>query len=428
MLRMLGLASASRRALATAAAAVGGGGAVLAASASSAAPACEQQRADGNARLDQHEERVVKARAAASAAAGAAARDARRRSACGSDRPIPRPRAPRPAASVPPQVFAESCDSVVHVTNMRTVRQMFQPQYDIPAGSGSGFVWDGKGHVVTNLHVVAGASELQVTFADQSMHAATIVGTDPDRDIAVLRIDAGPKERRPLRLGTSATLQVGQRTLAIGNPFGLDHTLTTGVVSGLGRDMMGRGGRPITGCIQTDAALNPGSSGGPLLNSAGEVIGLNTAIYSTSGASAGIGMSIPIDAVRISVQQIISHGHVVRPSLGVRMAPDHFTHHRIGVDGVLVFEVQPGSGAAHAGVRGTKRARNGALELGDVIVSLNKRTVKSSLDLFKAMEAAEVGDSVELELLSLADADGYGLREAGRRVVRVKVAGATSRL
>jgi S1-C subfamily serine protease len=177
--------------------------------------------------------------------------------------------------------------------------------------------------------------------------------------------------------------------------------------------------------VQTDAALNPGSSGGPLLDSSGRVIGVNTAILTTSGGNAGVGMSIPIDSVKLSVEQIIAHGHVVRPSLGVRMAPDHFVQHRLGLSGVLVFELQPGGGAERAGLRGTTRSRAGHLQLGDVIVRVNSKDVKNSLDLYKAMEDAQVGDSVELELLTLEE-DGRGLRETGRRKAKVQVGGLAS--
>lgn len=190
-------------------------------------------------------------------------------------------------------VFESACESVVFVTNVRASGPSWfaaPPMMDapgLPAGSGSGIVWDEHGHIVTNFHVVQGASELTVATASQEVFSATLVGTDPDRDIAVLRV-RGKHALRPLPLGSSAGLRVGQTTLAIGCPFGLDHTLTTGVVSGLGRDMMGRTGRPITGCVQTDAALNPGSSGGPLLDSSGRLIGVNTAILTTSGSNAGV--------------------------------------------------------------------------------------------------------------------------------------------
>mmetsp|Transcript_36760 Transcript_36760/g.91583 ORF Transcript_36760/g.91583 Transcript_36760/m.91583 type:complete len:387 (-) Transcript_36760:206-1366(-) len=332
------------------------------------------------------------------------------------------------------KVFQDSCDSVVFVTRavasapawLGAPTSLFD-QPGTAAGSGSGFVWDEHGHIVTNHHVVKGATELTVTTGSQEVLTASVVGIDADRDIAVLRVHT-KTPLRALPLGSSGTLRVGQRTLAIGCPFGLDFTLTTGVVSGLGRDMLGRTGRPITGCIQTDAALNPGSSGGPLLDSSGRVIGVNTAIMTTSGSSAGVGMSIPVDAVRLAVDQIIARGFVLHPSIGVRMAPDHFVQHQLGVRGVLVVEVQPGSGADHAGLRRTSHLRNGRIVLGDLIVTLNGKEVKNSLDLFKAMDGAQIGDAVELELATLAD-DGAGkLREKSRRKATVKINGLASKL
>ncbi|KAG8464992.1 hypothetical protein KFE25_012355 [Diacronema lutheri] len=383
--------------------------------------------------------RRVLARSAIALGASAAATAACSAPAAGKGAPLAAPPAPDDAELSADElrtigIFERSCESVVFITNLRVASGpswfAAPPVLDspsVPTGSGSGIVWDARGHIVTNYHVVAGATELTVTMPSQDVYPATVVGTDVDRDIAVLRVR--PKQPlRPLPLGSSARLRVGQTTLAIGCPFGLDFTLTTGVISGLGRDIMGRTGRPIVGCIQTDAALNPGSSGGPLLDSSGRVIGVNVAILTMSGSSAGVGISMPIDAVRQSVDQIISRGHVLRPSLGVRMAPDDYVQRRLGVAGVLVFEVQPRSGADVAGMRGTSRTRSGELKLGDLIVRAGGKDVKTSLDLFKAMEAVQVGDSVELEVVELDDSDGLGLREKGRRKLSVKAGGLAAKL
>lgn len=269
----------------------------------------------------------------------------------------------------------------------------------VPQGSGSGFIWDKKGHVVTNYHVIRGASDLRVTLGDQSVYEADVVGYDEDKDVAVLHIDAPEDKLRPLTVGSSSDLLVGQKVFAIGNPFGLDHTLTTGVISGLRREISSAAtGRPIQDVIQTDAAINPGNSGGPLLDSAGNLIGINTAIYSPSGASSGVGFSIPVDTVSGIVEQIVKFGKVTRPVLGISFAPEQAVE-QLGVSGVLVLDAPPNGPAGKAGLRPTTRDSYGRLVLGDVITSVNGKKIANGSDLYKILDRCKVGDMVKLEVL-----------------------------
>ena len=268
----------------------------------------------------------------------------------------------------------------------------------IPQGSGSGFVWDTRGHIVTNSHVIRGANAVQVTLADQTTWDAVFVGEAPEKDLAVLRIDAPAARLVALPLGISKNLLVGQKVLAIGNPFGLDQTLTTGVISALGREIESLARIPIRDVIQTDAAINPGNSGGPLLDSSGRLIGVNTAIYSPSGAYAGIGFAIPVDTVRWVVPELISKGRIERPTLGVELASEQIAR-RLGLAGALVMGVVPGSGADRAGMRGTMRDRRGSVLLGDVIVAIDGRAVRSPDDLVLILEGMKPGETVQVEFL-----------------------------
>ena len=221
------------------------------------------------------------------------------------------------------QIYEQASKSVVFITRLRLQRDYLSLNVQqVPEGTGSGFVWDKAGHIVTNYPVIQGADSAQVTLADHSSWKARTVGAYPDKDLAVLRIDAPADKLFPIAVGTSQDLKVGQKVFAIGNPFGLDQTLTTGVISALNREIESVTHRPIQGMIQTDAAINPGNSGGPLLDSAGRLIGVNTAISSPSGASAGIGFAIPVDEVNRVVPQLIAHGKVTRPGLGVQVASD----------------------------------------------------------------------------------------------------------
>lgn len=296
-------------------------------------------------------------------------------------------------------LFKQASPSVVHITAITVQRDFFSLNlYQIPEGTGSGFVWDANGNIITNFHVIQNADAAQVTLADQSIWKARRVGVAPDKDIAVLRIDAPANRLRPIPLGTSKDLQVGQSVFAIGNPFGLDQSLTTGVISALGREIESVTRRPIQGVVQTDAAINPGNSGGPLLDSAGRLIGVNTAIYSPSGASAGIGFAIPVDTVNRIVPELIRSGKVIRPGLGIQTAEEQIAG-RLGVNGVLIVDVSPGSAAAKAGLRPTRRDASGRVRLGDVITAVDGKKIESPNDLFLTLEKYRVGDAVNLTLL-----------------------------
>ncbi len=296
------------------------------------------------------------------------------------------------------ELFKAASPSVVYITSLARRSVGWFDVMEVPQGTGSGFVWDQSGHIVTNFHVIQDAQATKVTFSGQATYRATLVGVAPEKDLAVLRISAPREKLVPILLGTSGNLQVGQRVFAIGNPFGLDQTLTTGIVSALGRRIQSATDRAIEGVIQTDAAINPGNSGGPLLDSAGRLVGVNTAIASPSGGSAGIGFAVPVDTVNLVVPQLILHGRMVRPQLGVVLADDSIAI-RLGVEGALVLRVDPGSGAARAGLRGTRRTEEGDLLLGDVIQSFGGRPVASSGDLLNALEEKKAGETVSIKYL-----------------------------
>ncbi|KAJ0985844.1 hypothetical protein J5N97_004200 [Dioscorea zingiberensis] len=298
------------------------------------------------------------------------------------------------------RLFQENTPSVVYITNLAVRQDAFTLDVlEVPQGSGSGFVWDKDGHIVTNYHVIRGASDLRVTLADQATYEAKVVGFDQDKDVAVLRIDAPKDKLRPIPIGVSADLLVGQKVYAIGNPFGLDHTLTTGVISGLRREISSAAtGRPIQDVIQTDAAINPGNSGGPLLDSSGSLIGINTAIYSPSGASSGVGFSIPVDTVGGIVDQLVRFGKVTRPILGIKFAPDQSVE-QLGVSGVLVLDAPASGPAGKAGLQPTKRDSYGRLILGDIITSVNGKKVTNGSDLYRILDQCKVGDTVIVEVL-----------------------------
>ncbi|KAJ7974570.1 Protease Do-like chloroplastic-like [Quillaja saponaria] len=298
------------------------------------------------------------------------------------------------------RLFRENTPSVVYITNLAARQDAFTLDVlEVPQGSGSGFVWDKEGHIVTNYHVIRGASDLRVTLADQTTYDAMVVGFDQDKDVAVLRVDAPKDKLRPIPVGVSADLLVGQKVYAIGNPFGLDHTLTTGVISGLRREISSAAtGRPIQDVIQTDAAINPGNSGGPLLDSSGNLIGINTAIYSPSGASSGVGFSIPVDTVGGIVDQLVRFGKVTRPILGIKFAPDQSVE-QLGVSGVLVLDAPANGPAGKAGLLPTKRDAYGRLILGDIITSVNGKKVTNGSDLYRILDQCKVGDKVIVEVL-----------------------------
>jgi S1-C subfamily serine protease len=296
------------------------------------------------------------------------------------------------------ELFRSASPSVVYITSIALRRNLFSLNvYEIPQGTGSGFIWDKQGRVVTNYHVISDANRIEVTLADRSTWKGVLVGAAPDRDIAVLQISAPSAKLQPILIGDSDGLQVGQKVFAIGNPFGLDQTLTTGIVSALGREIRSATGRTIHDVIQTDAAINPGNSGGPLLDSAGRLIGVNTAIYSPSGGSAGVGFAVPISEVNRVVPQIISKGRVIRPGLGVSLANTNLTR-ELNIEGVLVINVYPGSAADKAGLRGTRQVEEGVV-LGDIIRKVNGVTVSDYNELRDELERYQVGESVTLELV-----------------------------
>ncbi len=297
------------------------------------------------------------------------------------------------------EVFDAARPSVVFVTNQQLARNPYSfDLVTVPRGSGTGFVWDKRGYIVTNYHVVEGARQITITLQDQSNWPAEVVGLAPERDLAVLKIKAPSEQLPPLPLGDSSDLRVGRKVLAIGNPFGLDATLTTGVVSALGREIESPNQRKITNVIQTDAAINPGNSGGPLLNSQGKLIGVNTMIYSPSGASAGIGFAIPVNTVKEVVPELIKHGRIVRPVLGIAVAPDHWAQ-QLGIQGVAILRVEPNSAAEKAGLQGAKRNSWGQISLGDVIVAIEDYPVTNDDQLLSALEHYKPGDQVTVSLM-----------------------------
>lgn len=295
-------------------------------------------------------------------------------------------------------VFEAAGPATVFVTQSQARLNRFTASVDqIPAGSGSGFIWDREGHVVTNFHVVAQGESFAVTLADGTSLPARLVGGDPKRDIAVLAIDPAGRELVPVELPPAdRRLVVGQKALAIGNPFGLDHSLTVGVISALDREVVGFGGVTIRDMIQTDASINPGNSGGPLLDSAGRLIGMNTMIFSKSGSSAGIGFAVPVSTIRRLVPQIIQYGAPRRAALGIEIVGDHIAR-RNGIEGVAILEVQEGGPAAKAGLRGLALEGNQA-RLGDVIVGIDDFAIGDYDDLFNALDRFEPGDRVDVKV------------------------------
>ena len=296
------------------------------------------------------------------------------------------------------EIFRKWSPSVVYITTLDKVLNLWTMNVrEVPRGTGSGFVWDDQGHIVTNYHVVAGARAAQVRLSDQRSFAAELVGVSPENDLAVLRIKVPDRKPEPLMLGSSRDLLVGQRVVAIGNPFGLDHTLTTGVISALDRSIDGEGGA-IHHLIQTDAAINPGNSGGPLLDSAGRLIGVNTAIYSPSGASAGIGFAVPVDKVNRVVPELIAYGQYRPPSMGITVLDrvSAAVTRQLGIKGALILEVAEGSPADRAGLKGSRPVRAGSIVPGDVIQSLDGKPVEGSSDLDKLLDGRNAGDRVTL--------------------------------
>ncbi|MBP1626318.1 MAG: 2-alkenal reductase [Holophagaceae bacterium] len=326
---------------------------------------------------------------------------------CGSQALRPSSASPRPVDPRGPlgtqeqaliEQFKAARPSVVYITSIAYQRDWLS--FDVQAvatGTGSGFVWDEAGHIVTNFHVIQNAQEFEVTFANQETHRARVVGVAPEKDLAVLRLDKSPKGLRPIPIGTSSDLQVGQSVIAIGNPFGLDQTLTTGIISALGREIQSPGRRHIMGVIQTDAAINPGNSGGPLLDSAGRLVGVNTAIQSTSGSSAGIGFAVPVDTVNRVVPQLIAHGQAPQPEPGFTALPASYASYFRAPEGVVVLKVNPGGPADRAGLKGLTRNSQG-YQLGDIILSLNGKPTPDWNRFLDRLYEEPVGSTVALEV------------------------------
>jgi len=314
---------------------------------------------------------------------------------------VPRAVTPRGPLSADEQanidLFRRTSPSVVHITTLATQRDLFSMNVmQVPRGTGTGFVWDDAGHVVTNFHVIQGGTAAKVTLADQSTFDAKLVGAFPDRDLAVLKIDAPKAKLPPIAIGTSRELIVGQRVYAIGNPFGLDQTLTTGIVSALNREIESFNGRTIRGVVQTDAAINPGNSGGPLLDSAGRLVGVNTQIASPSGASAGIGFAIPVDEVNRIVPRLIRDGRFVRPAIGVTAGAPNLSRALSLPKGVAIVQVASGTPAARAGLQPFRRGERGEVLPGDVITAINDEPVADLDDMLAQLERRQPGDSVTL--------------------------------
>lgn len=295
-------------------------------------------------------------------------------------------------------VFERASESTVFVSQHQQVRDWSTRRIrDVEAGTGSGFLWNTEGHIVTNWHVVDGGTRFVVTFKDGTEHEAEFVGGESRKDIAVLKIKPGNRALTPVRLpARNSTLRVGQKTIAIGNPYGLDQTLTTGIVSALGREIPGYGGVRIRGMVQTDAAINPGNSGGPLLDSSGQLMGMNTMIYSESGSSVGIGFAVPVSTLRKVVPQIIATGSARQVGLGVSLVDDAVVR-RAGLVGAVIEKVIPGGPAAAAGLRGLVQGRRGARP-GDIIVGIDSESVKNYDDLYTLLDGREPGDVVSVRL------------------------------
>ena len=346
-------------------------------------------------------------------------------------------------------LFEVTAPSVVFIDTFASQKDSFSEDItQIRLGAGSGFVWDKEGHIVTNYHVIRNAKSAQVAIISaatdtngrflqpsvpsstsafssttvpslpitsmrpssspsisRTVYSASVVGVDPTKDVAVLKVDAPRNLLKPIKVGSSKNIKVGQQAYAIGNPFGLDHTLTAGIISGTGRVVTSPSGRPISNVLQTDAAINPGNSGGALLDSSGSLIGMNTAIYSPSGASAGIGFAIPIDTVKSIVETLIKDGRVIRPLLGITLLGS-VQARALGIrSGVLVLDVPVGTPAAVAGLKGTRRSEEGLVELGDIITKIGRTVVDTEADLFQALEEYKVGETVRLTVNRVAAVD-----------------------
>lgn len=299
------------------------------------------------------------------------------------------------------QVYQDNVPSVVSVANIKVARNFwYGDEVEVPQGAGTGFIWDDDGHVVTNFHVVNGGNIFVVTFhGDEKQYKAKIVGASPKNDIAVLKLIKNKKGMKVVKRGSSEKLKVGQLALAIGNPFGFDHSISRGIISALGRKMDGVGGVKIHDMIQTDAAINQGNSGGPLLDSSGNVIGMNTLIVSGSGSSAGLGFAVPVDTIKRIVPQLIKFGKVIRPGLGISVLEEHLRERYVGKKGVALSFVDENGPAGSAGLKGMMRDKFGRIYLGDIILSVDGKEVNSRDDIYHILGKYKIGDSVKVEYL-----------------------------
>lgn len=301
-------------------------------------------------------------------------------------------------------IFKNNVMSVVNVSNIRNIKRggFFSgySEMEVPAGQGSGFVWDDKGHIVTNYHVVQGGDSFLISFhKDTKQYKAKFIGGEPKKDIAVLKLIEIPKNLKSLTIGSSQALQVGQKALAIGNPFGLDHTITSGIISALGRKIKGYGGVTIQGMIQNDCSINPGNSGGPLLDSQGKLIGMNTMIYSSSGSSSGVGFAVPVGTIKSIVPQLIKHGKVIRPGLGIGLLEDNVKLYFGIEEGIVIKFVDPKGPAAKVGLKGMGRDGSGRYIFGDIIIKINNEKVNTYDDIYQVLENYKVGQSVEVTFI-----------------------------
>ncbi len=299
-------------------------------------------------------------------------------------------------------IFKKNKESVVYIsTSSKIIDYNTLTRYTIPKGSGSGFVWDKKGHIVTNYHVIRGANSARVKLFNGKSYAASLVGVYPKRDIAVLQINAPKDELKPVSLGNSDKLQVGQNVYVIGNPFGLSWTMTKGIVSALHRRVPSSDGSYISEAIQTDAAINPGNSGGVMLDSSGKVVGVSSAIYSPINASVGIGFAIPINLVKRVVTKIILFGHYIKPSIGIEVDErvNEYLHDVYGINGVAVLGVIANTPAAAIPLIPATIYADGTIEFGDIIVKVDGKKVNSIADLDDILDNKQIGDVVKLEIL-----------------------------
>jgi len=307
-------------------------------------------------------------------------------------------------------IVKKNSHTVVFITNIQLVSDFFYSEEKVARGTGSGFLWDNNGYIVTNYHVIEDGDIFMITLQNQKQLKARLIGKEPSKDIAVLRIETNEKDLVPVKAGNSRNLMVGQKVIAIGNPFGFDYSVTTGIISALGRKMMGAGGVTIKGMIQIDAAINPGNSGGPLFNSDGELIGMNTMIVSSTGSNAGLGFAIPVDIIKRIVPQIIKYGKVTRPGLELSILPDQYAA-RANIKGAVIVDAPRGSEGYNAGIRGIARDRYGRLYIQDTIVGINNIKINSYDDLFNALDNFKIGEVVTLTIK----------RDGKTRNVRIKL-------